>query len=216
MRDSEVAKCLSCHRSFTFLSRKHHCRKCGKIFCDQCSSKTFFHASEHMRVCDGCYLVLNSSASLSPSSSSSSSSAPKPNPPQISSQSSSSSSSSPPLAHPQELPEFRIEDEQHPSLKVNQDILFDDFFGGGDHAGGSASGLSSSGMVMMDYGFLSPHGEEDEMTRSDSFMEDCPKCGMTFRYMRGNPTQIENHLNECFSQSLTQSSFVQRRRFMCK
>ena len=73
------------------------------------------------------------------------------------------------------------------------DFLSPIFGGGGDHEDGS-----------------------EALERSDSFMADCPKCGMTFKYMHGNPLQIENHLNECFSQSLTQSGFVNRRRFLRK
>lgn len=36
--DSEVTSCSICHRRFHFLFRKHHCRKCGQVVCDQCSS----------------------------------------------------------------------------------------------------------------------------------------------------------------------------------
>ena len=35
--DSEVSACPICKRPFTFLYRKHHCRRCGRIICDQCS-----------------------------------------------------------------------------------------------------------------------------------------------------------------------------------
>lgn len=35
--DSDVAQCPVCHRQFTFLFRKHHCRKCGRVVCAQCS-----------------------------------------------------------------------------------------------------------------------------------------------------------------------------------
>ena len=31
-------RCSSCATHFTFFVRKHHCRACGKIFCDACSS----------------------------------------------------------------------------------------------------------------------------------------------------------------------------------
>ncbi|KAL5508001.1 hypothetical protein ACEPAH_5619 [Sanghuangporus vaninii] len=36
-RDDAVTECHECKRRFTFLFRKH-CRRCGKIFCDRCSS----------------------------------------------------------------------------------------------------------------------------------------------------------------------------------
>lgn len=35
--DAEVSACPICKRPFTFLFRKHHCRRCGKVICDQCS-----------------------------------------------------------------------------------------------------------------------------------------------------------------------------------
>ncbi|PWN51581.1 FYVE-domain-containing protein [Violaceomyces palustris] len=38
-RDTDVNECRGCSRRFTFFVRKHHCRRCGKIFCDSCSSR---------------------------------------------------------------------------------------------------------------------------------------------------------------------------------
>lgn len=35
--DSAVTQCPVCNRQFTFLFRKHHCRKCGRVVCSQCS-----------------------------------------------------------------------------------------------------------------------------------------------------------------------------------
>ncbi|KAF2621551.1 hypothetical protein BU25DRAFT_435478 [Macroventuria anomochaeta] len=35
--DSHVTHCPVCNRQFTFLFRKHHCRKCGRVVCSQCS-----------------------------------------------------------------------------------------------------------------------------------------------------------------------------------
>ncbi|KAH9512599.1 hypothetical protein Btru_038926 [Bulinus truncatus] len=35
--DSEVPACLNCARSFSILTRRHHCRLCGGIMCDKCS-----------------------------------------------------------------------------------------------------------------------------------------------------------------------------------
>lgn len=35
--DSEVTQCPVCGRHFTFLFRKHHCRKCGRVVCSSCS-----------------------------------------------------------------------------------------------------------------------------------------------------------------------------------
>jgi hypothetical protein len=37
--DSEKAACEKCNKPFSILRRKHHCRRCGGLFCDACSSK---------------------------------------------------------------------------------------------------------------------------------------------------------------------------------
>ena len=36
-RDAEVSKCPICGMAFTFWYRKHHCRKCGRVVCGNCS-----------------------------------------------------------------------------------------------------------------------------------------------------------------------------------
>ena len=39
MHDNESDVCLQCKSTFSFLIRKHHCRRCGGLFCDYCSSR---------------------------------------------------------------------------------------------------------------------------------------------------------------------------------
>lgn len=39
--DYTVTKCNKCSAEFGFMTRKHHCRKCGYIFCYSCSDKTY-------------------------------------------------------------------------------------------------------------------------------------------------------------------------------
>jgi hypothetical protein len=38
MADGESSICCGCGSPFTLLRRRHHCRRCGRLFCDACSS----------------------------------------------------------------------------------------------------------------------------------------------------------------------------------
>lgn len=72
MKDSDVSNCYICERQFKLFNRRHHCRKCGRVFCGRCSKKsvptrylgsraqrTKSEASEpRERVCDDCYKEL--------------------------------------------------------------------------------------------------------------------------------------------------------------
>ncbi|KAI9333746.1 FYVE zinc finger-domain-containing protein [Pilaira anomala] len=72
--DRQAPECRRCHRRFNFLVRRHHCRRCGQIVCDKCSSHRIrlpveeliedpmvstsqypLLASQAQRVCDSCY-----------------------------------------------------------------------------------------------------------------------------------------------------------------
>ncbi|KAM9202954.1 zinc finger FYVE domain-containing protein 21 isoform 1-T1 [Dugong dugon] len=37
--DKECRRCMQCDTKFDFITRKHHCRRCGKCFCDRCCSQ---------------------------------------------------------------------------------------------------------------------------------------------------------------------------------
>jgi len=57
--DSECQSCFRCRTEFSTLKRRHHCRACGQIFCNACSSKTApipkYGIEKEVRVCDLCY-----------------------------------------------------------------------------------------------------------------------------------------------------------------
>ncbi|CAN7938356.1 unnamed protein product, partial [Ixodes hexagonus] len=55
--DSQVAHCTGCQKQFTVTIRKHHCRNCGNIFCNECSARsaTIPSSKKPVRVCDTCF-----------------------------------------------------------------------------------------------------------------------------------------------------------------
>lgn len=60
--DADVKNCYLCEKKFTMFTRKHHCRNCGKIICDDCSKDytSKRDGSYYDRVCKLCYnCVLN-------------------------------------------------------------------------------------------------------------------------------------------------------------
>ena len=60
-KDDEVEQCASCTSKFSVSNRKHHCRNCGHIFCNDCTSRTANVPTykKPERVCESCYTELN-------------------------------------------------------------------------------------------------------------------------------------------------------------
>ncbi|KAJ3596659.1 hypothetical protein NHX12_003063 [Muraenolepis orangiensis] len=64
--DPRATMCMICTCEFTLTWRRHHCRACGKVVCQACSSNK--HCLEYLknqlaRVCDQCFLVLQQQSS---------------------------------------------------------------------------------------------------------------------------------------------------------
>lgn len=59
IRDDLVEQCKICHVKFSFSERKHHCRDCGGIFCNNCTRFETdiprLHIKKQVRVCQQCF-----------------------------------------------------------------------------------------------------------------------------------------------------------------
>uniref|UniRef100_A0A8D1MJF2 RUN and FYVE domain-containing protein 1 n=1 Tax=Sus scrofa TaxID=9823 RepID=A0A8D1MJF2_PIG len=60
LKDDEATHCKQCEKEFSISRRKHHCRNCGHIFCNTCSSNELALPSypKPVRVCDSCHTLL--------------------------------------------------------------------------------------------------------------------------------------------------------------
>ena len=58
LKDAEALSCVACSRDFTLLRRRHHCRRCGGVFCGECSPHRIPLLSlgyiDAVRVCANC------------------------------------------------------------------------------------------------------------------------------------------------------------------
>lgn len=61
--DEEVKYCKLCNSEFDYVNRKHHCRHCGMICCETCTTNRAllpheFGYKDPVRVCKDCYINL--------------------------------------------------------------------------------------------------------------------------------------------------------------
>ncbi|KAM7448598.1 hypothetical protein ABFA07_003502 [Porites harrisoni] len=61
--------CHMCRVKFSTFQRQHHCRNCGQVFCQKCSSRVsiipHYGIEREVRVCDPCFFKINPSAGKS-------------------------------------------------------------------------------------------------------------------------------------------------------
>uniref|UniRef100_A0A1E1XHY8 Hepatocyte growth factor-regulated tyrosine kinase substrate n=1 Tax=Amblyomma aureolatum TaxID=187763 RepID=A0A1E1XHY8_9ACAR len=60
--------CHRCRVQFSLVQRKHHCRNCGQIFCQKCSSQNApiprFGIEKEVRVCEACFEKLSAASKI--------------------------------------------------------------------------------------------------------------------------------------------------------
>ena len=56
VKDDDVQECMVCNtRRFTLLNRRHHCRRCGRVVCSNCSERVTLIDNIPRRTCDDCF-----------------------------------------------------------------------------------------------------------------------------------------------------------------
>ncbi|XP_059372128.1 RUN and FYVE domain-containing protein 1-like [Carassius carassius] len=67
LKDDDTTQCKQCQKEFSISRRKHHCRNCGDIYCNICSSNELALPSypRPVRVCDVCHSLLLQRSSIS-------------------------------------------------------------------------------------------------------------------------------------------------------
>ncbi|CAL1270215.1 unnamed protein product [Larinioides sclopetarius] len=70
--DAKIQRCQVCKEErFNMFSRRHHCRRCGRVVCANCSQHALIvegYGNVKVRVCDDCYNAMTGSLSLSTAS----------------------------------------------------------------------------------------------------------------------------------------------------
>lgn len=57
--DKNAQKCMRCLKKFSAIIRRHHCRRCGFVVCNECSKKRelieHINSTQEVRICKVCY-----------------------------------------------------------------------------------------------------------------------------------------------------------------
>ncbi|KAF9924697.1 hypothetical protein FBU30_005390 [Linnemannia zychae] len=204
--DHKAIDCKECHRKFSLWLRRHHCRRCGFVVCDRCSShRATLHPSmvvydpssseayinhqalnrrgtlQSYRVCDSCYAILGS-GSMQSSSSSQTRQQHYPQQQQQQYHSRTLHAQSGAIsAAPLSSSPSRTDD--------NTGVYMHHSSYGQDVASHSSSRSSSSSNI-----------HPAPMVRnasSSSLMSECPVCGAVLAGMEGGKAAQEAHVQEC-------------------
>ncbi|KAG0302893.1 hypothetical protein BGZ97_002127 [Linnemannia gamsii] len=213
--DHKAIDCKECHRKFSLWLRRHHCRRCGHVVCDRCSShRATLHPSmvvydpssseayinhqalsrrgtlQRYRVCDSCYTTLGSGRSSSMNNGSGSGS-----------MQASSASQTRQQQYPQQQQQQQHHARSfhgHPGARLSSSPgQMDGSMGvylhnpayGQDMTSHSSSRSSSSSNL-----------HPTPMVRnasSSSLMSECPVCGAILAGMEGGKAAQEAHVQEC-------------------
>jgi hypothetical protein len=76
VKDEMAEACKACQVKFSFSERRHHCRQCGHVFCNNCSKYETqiprLHINKQVRVCQACFNQIKADMSSSQTDSNSS------------------------------------------------------------------------------------------------------------------------------------------------
>ncbi|KAF9164685.1 FKBP12-associated protein [Actinomortierella ambigua] len=215
--DHTVHECRQCSRKFSLWVRRHHCRKCGRVVCDRCSSRrATLHPStvlydptsseaylqhQHLnrrgtlqsyRVCDSCHSMLQQNPSAAHSSSSThgsyySSSSNNRSHYYQQQQSSSSSSNN----HYSSYHQSRQQQQQQQHPVYGSSPYGESSFQNADDSNYHLSSSRSSS---------SSNFQPAPMVRntsSSSLMSECPVCGVILISLEGGKAAQEQHVQDC-------------------
>ncbi|KAG0027985.1 hypothetical protein BGZ81_005119 [Podila clonocystis] len=209
--DYKATECRECHRKFSLWLRRHHCRRCGHVVCDRCSShRATLHPSmvvydpssseafithqttsrrgtlQSYRVCDSCYSTLGPVRSQSMGSGSGS-------------VSSSAAQTGSHLSHHRSYGSQSRHNDHHNN--GNNTLSTSPFDNGGvyllNHSGYSGDyGAYSSSRSSSSSNIHQP----TPMVRnasSSSLMSECPVCGAILAGLEGGKAAQEAHVQNC-------------------